>query len=59
MVTVMPRSAKSPQNQQGDRVLYVKAKSLYFIQVCKLDLSVCLTYWKNQRAPSSVRVGFL
>ena len=27
--TVMPRSAKSPKSQQGDRVPYVKAKSLY------------------------------
>ena len=56
---VMPRSVKSPKSQQGDQVPYVKAKSLYFIQVCKLGLSVYPTYWNNRGALSSVRIGFL
>ena len=54
-----PRNLPKTKNQQGDRVLYVKAKNLYFIQVCKLGLSVCPMYWSNQRTLSSVRVGFL
>ena len=41
---VMPISGKQPKNQQGDRVLYIKTKSLCFIQVCKLGLSVCPAY---------------
>ena len=54
----MPKSAKSPKSQQGDRVPYVKAKSLYFMQVCKLDLSACPMYWNKRIAPSSVTVEF-
>lgn len=55
----MSRSAKISKKQQGDRVPYVKSKSLYYIQVCKLGLSVCPTYWSKWRTCTSVRVEFL
>ena len=51
----MLRPTKSLKSQQGD--WDVKAKSLYFMQVCKLDLSACPTYWYKRRAPSS-ELGF-
>ena len=34
---VMPKSGSPCKSQQGDWVSYVKAKSLYFMQVCKLS----------------------
>ena len=43
---------------KGDLVPYVKAKSLYFNQVCKLGLFACTTYWSIWRAPAQLELDF-
>lgn len=49
---------KSPQNKQGDWILYVKEKSLYSYTSLQTWSLVCPRYWSDWRALSSVRVRF-
>lgn len=56
---VVPRSQSPPKTNQETKSCTEKQRAFILTQLCKLRLSMCPTYWSDQRSPNSVRVGFL